>query len=223
MPKGPGTYGSKKGRPPEKMAGGGDIPTYDAGGRTQSADVTAYYRVGREVQRELEQGMDEDDKTTAETLANMSIAIDPEKLFEGPKKEIKVEPKAEPKAEPKTDPMAFQRKKKKSPLLKPTTNVEKGREKYAKGKEGSDQMTVDKLVEKRKTLTKGTAAYRENQNKINRLLGVDVKHSATSDAKKKKSYSDKDMARVKSYMKKNWAMDDTINKAALAAYKKMNK
>ena len=91
MPKGPGTYGSKKGRPPEKMAGGGDIPTYDAGGRTQSADVTAYYSDGREVQRELEQGMDEDNKTTAETLADMSIAIDPEKLFEGPKKEIKVD------------------------------------------------------------------------------------------------------------------------------------
>ena len=284
MPKGPGTYGSKKGRPPEKDSG---IPTYDAGGRTQSGDVSAYYTIGEKIQSGVDfldylgkKGKEKVIKTTSdikegaqqkvedvkETIEGVKedfsdfqdekrgIKKEPKDYGKGvseekdygegvseevskaePKIEVKAEPKVEPKAEPKvepkkeakkeepkTDPMKYA-KRKKSPLLRPTTYKETGREKYAEGKKGSDQMTVDKLVEKRKTLTKGTTAYRENQNKINRLLGVDVKHSAVSDVKKKKSFSDKDMARVKSYMEKNWKMDDTINKAALAQYKKMNK
>ena len=47
MPKGPGTYGSKKGRPPET-----GIPTYDAGWRTQSGDVSAYNEIGTKIYKE---------------------------------------------------------------------------------------------------------------------------------------------------------------------------
>ena len=40
---------------------------------------------------------------------------------------------------------------------------------------------------------------------------------------KKRGYTDADLERVASYAGKNWAMDDTINKEALAAYQAQQK
>ena len=104
--------------------------------------------------------------------------------------------------------------------------VEK-RAQYAPGAEGDKAMLVDDLVAERANLKKGTPQYREVQNKINRLLGVDVKHTSSSDYEKKqrakgKTYKQSDLDRVKMYKEKNWAMDHTINEAALRAYEEGN-
>ena len=101
------------------------------------------------------------------------------------------------------------------------------RSKYAQGAEGDKAMLVDSLVSQRANLKKGSAQHRDVQNKINRLLGVDVKHSAKTDRKKKriaqgKEYKPSDLDRVKMYKEKNWAMDHTINEAALQAYEEGN-
>lgn len=274
MPKGPGTYGSKKGRPPET-----GIPTYDAGGRTQSGDVSAYNEIGTKIYKEggdtegrgpimdaidwvtegqrrkwketisdyVDVGQDEspdkkvDEPVKTETEVKTEPKTEPEVKEPKAEPEVKVEPKAEPKAEPKKET------KKKSSITE--TGFKIGSDSYQPPKKKEPSM-----YEMRDKAKKGSKEWAKWQNKINEAEGSDVRHEGKTSrelkkeagehyvgeqfseegraaAKKrkhkkqteKKGFSDKDYQRVKSYMEKNWAMDDTINPAALAQYKKMNK
>tara|TARA_R110002020_G_scaffold21122_4_gene71755 strand:+ start:1206 stop:2285 length:1080 start_codon:yes stop_codon:yes gene_type:complete len=118
------------------------------------------------------------------------------------------------------------------------------RAKYTEGEAGDKQMNIDDLAAERNKYEKGSAEYVAAQNEINKLMGVEKRHAepkketfkerrARKKAEKserrkgklakRRGYSDADMERVASYAGKNWAMDDTINKAALEAYQSQQK